>query len=138
MSAVKGLLGILFHTLRQDSIAGWSKVQETSLDMAKITKVEYSPRLFRIWNREYPYTLRITYSEPQTELVPAPVITLHGYIGGTIHHAVKWSSTISRRYKSERHCLDEINEIKRKQGLLDSYIKHLRKDIVTFDAKQDI
>lgn len=128
MISPRGLAGILFHILRHDSVPGWSKMQITSLDVAKIIKVDYSPRFFRIWNREYPYTLHITYAEPRKELAIAPTFTTNN-VGATLYNDLELTSIISRRYKSEQHCKEEINEIFRKQGLLDKYIQRLRDKI---------
>lgn len=124
----RGLIGVLFHALRHDSMAGWSKVQSTSLDVAKIIKVDYHPRMFRLWNRNHPYTLRITYAEPHENVGVAPVISNHG--GVAIYNDVELTSLITRRYKTEQHCQEEISEILRKQGLLDTYTQRLRDKIM--------
>lgn len=123
MSGIRGLQGVLFHILRQDSVPGWSRVQGTTLDVAKVAHVEYSSRLFRIWNRKHPYTLHITYAEPRQELSVAP--TFGASAGATLYNNVELTSFISRRYKCEQDCKEEISEILRKQALLDNYIQRL-------------
>lgn len=128
MMAVRGLTGVLFHTLRHDSVPGWSTVQGASLDVAKIIKVDYFPRKFCLWQRQHPYTLHITYAEPQQRLGVAPTVGSNGG-GAAFYNEIEVNSIISRRYKSEQHCQEEIGEIFRKQGLLDTYIQRLRDKI---------
>ena len=79
-----------FHLFSKNSVAGWT-VGMNTINVMKVTNTDYFKRSFRIFDRDYPYTLVINYCMSE------------GFID-RIH-------CITRRYKTVEECEKEIIEI---------------------------
>ena len=119
---MSGISGLLFHNL--SGINGWSRMSLQCVDVAKITDVFYRRRLFKLFDREYDYSLYIKYNEPIDEFK---------YVAGkhpSFVVATKTEHFISKRYKTEKDVLDEIKEIKKLQSNLNQYAETIRNKII--------
>jgi hypothetical protein len=103
---------ILKHTLR--GIKGWSDLNIRKIDVMKVVDITHRKRLFCIFNQGHPWSLTIEYDEPVEILVPIFMA------GNLIGYMPSEESTqyITKRYRTERDVLTEINEIKRKQAAM--------------------
>ena len=116
--------GVFFYTLK--GINGLSSLSISRIDIAKVMSLAYRKRLFCIFDREYPFTLQITYNEPKTVTTASPVFGKHN--GGVVlHRHTEQEQLITKRYMSEKDVVAEINEITKRQQLLETKIKELFK-----------
>ena len=104
---------IKFHTL--GGIRGWSSFQPSVVDVAKISQIYYSKRLFKIFNPEYKYSLEIIYKERYEKGKISPTITTRG-IGVTFVSETHYEKLITRRFKTEEDIFSELSKIKNLQG----------------------
>lgn len=104
-----------FHTLK--GINGFSNYNLQTLDIAEIRNISYNKRSFCLFDKKFPFTLRISYS-----------IT---------HFPQEFNSTITKRYCSEKECQDEMDEIYEKQKKLER-IKKLSKLIRDMSLKKNL
>jgi hypothetical protein len=108
--------GILHHTLK--GIRGWSLLETTNIDVAKVSEICCGKRLFMLFDRNYPYVLRIQYEEPARYFTTTPVIGGRGFAisTDTVTHQI-----ITKRYMTERDAKQEMDEILAKQAVLKTY-----------------
>jgi hypothetical protein len=53
------LTGVVYHSLKGSP--GWSKLDLSSIDVARVLAIDYKKRAFKIFDRDKPYTLNINY-----------------------------------------------------------------------------
>ncbi len=85
--------------------------------------MSYYKRLFRLFDKGYPFSLRIKYFNPHESFSSSPVVTTGSNVGVSVHDSIELYSLITRRYKTEKDCIDEIKAIELKTAKLDAYIK---------------
>ena len=95
-------LGKFRHTLSKNCINGYSMLNYEDLDLTKIIDITFRKRLFCFFNKDYPYVLKIEYDLP---------IFIEPYL------------IITKRYKTEKECIDEIQEINIKKFKINNYVK---------------
>ena len=113
---------IIFHSLK--GIPGWSTCTHVKIDINKIISINYTKRMFKIFNREHDYTLNIEYDEINTYTTIIPVIGGNG--GFTINNETEKERTITKRYKTLKDVTREIKEIEIKQEALKKYSEKIR------------
>lgn len=120
------LKGMLFYALR--GINGWSSCSHTSIDVAKVLKISCNERLFRIFDRDYKYTLSIEYDEIKSDTGISPVFGGNG--GFVIDNNVTLKQTITKRYKTLKEANIDINEIKKRQNILKDHQNTMVKNML--------
>jgi hypothetical protein len=118
--------GMLFYALR--GVNGWSSCSRTSIDVAKVLKISCNERLFRIFDRDYKYTLSIKYDEIKSETGLSPVFGGNG--GFVVDKDVTLEQTITKRYKTIKEANIDINEIKKRQNILKDQQNMIRKKML--------
>ena len=98
-STITMLRGKFFYTL--NGAEGWSRFQKTTIDVFKVQEMEIRQRSFMIFQRDHPYTLRITYDESTVE----PTITLRG------QNETQVGQIMTKRYKSKADARRDFEEI---------------------------
>lgn len=88
--------GIFFKTLKGSN--GWSSLKLNKLDVTLIKDVHYHKRLFRIFDRNKPYTLTIKYTLSIHSQNPRDTI-------------MQFDHVITKRYETEEGVHDEILDI---------------------------
>ena len=88
----------IFHIL--SGIDGWSFLFIRIIDVNKVLNIKYNKRLFCFLEKDYTYTLKITYDEP--------------FNIGPIFLP---SSKLTKRYKTEMECQNEIFLIESKKRI---------------------
>lgn len=123
---------ILTHTLK--GIRGWSMNTDNLIDISKVINVVYSKRKFKIFDREYDYTLNIEYKEFNSNIIFVPIIS-SGTYGIAPSQYVENSKTITKRYKTLQDVESEYNEILIKQKKLNKFMKEQENKInnIEFD-----
>ena len=114
--------GIVFHNLT--GIAGWSSLSHSKIDVAKVIEITYSKRSYCIFNRQYKYTIQITYDEPTQYL---------SYVmgGKGVYYKTDLTQVITKRYKTELDCKIEIDTILNLQKKIDLYMTKMNQDVST-------
>jgi hypothetical protein len=120
------LKGILSYHLQ--GIEGWGDRLEI-IDVANVKSMVKRSRLFMIFNREYPYTMRIEYENLHTDLVFSPVVGGNNNNGYVTHTRIKPTVNITRRYKTEDDMNSDYNNIIEKQKDLKKYVEKIKNDI---------
>jgi hypothetical protein len=115
--------GILKYELKGKY--GWSSYQPNTVDIADIISVTPSTRLFCLFDRDYPYSLNIECFNITTDITMGPAITSKG-IGLAFVPHTKFSSIVTRRFKTMDEMLIEIDKIRDYQQLLDEYAINIR------------
>jgi len=115
----------VFHKFNAESVSGWSLVTRRVMDVSTVEQVSYIKRIFLIFDKDYPYTLKITCSDPNYKIYTSLLVfmaALHTIppIWAIVITAMTITPyyTITNRYKTEQDCLDEMNEIHKKQNQL--------------------
>ena len=83
-------------------INGWSYWKLNCVDVSGIANVQYKKRLFKLFDRQYDYTVRIEYYKSC------------GFFKKIVH--------TTKRYKSEEEIIGEINEIANKKKIAEYVI----------------
>ena len=109
----------MYHTLK--GVNGWSALDISKIDIAKIIKISYHKRSFCIFDADHPYTLRIEYHNPRESLKIVPVYGPKGHYSSTIIPIVELTSDITKRYKTEEDVKSEIGEINIQLRKLEEY-----------------
>ena len=113
----------LFHMLGHH-VKGMSYFYVNPLDVRKVLDMKVSTRLFCLFDRQYPYTLKIKYSNPRETVGINPVI---GGGGVVLSGEYSESDVMTVRYQSEEEAFNDLNEIHAKKQFLaneDSLIQH--------------
>lgn len=118
--------GILFHEL--GGVFGWGEPLRR-IDVARIKEMDYHRRLFRISQRDLPWTLEINYYHPHETMKMAPTLTSRGG-GFTFHSSINLYTTITTRYPSEKKLLEEKKTIEYLIAKLDNYGHNKRIEIL--------
>ena len=118
--------GILFHRLKGSK--GWSDLSLSRIDIARVVTCNYDKRLFKLFNRDKPYTLEIKYYLPETSISVAPVFSGRG--GVAVYNETTLIQTITKRYESEDQVKNEISTINKKLEALDDYNEKLREKLL--------
>lgn len=113
---------------------GWGS-QLRDLDVMKIGSIIYHKRLFKLTQRDLPYTLAIEYDEPHEVISIGP--TFSGSGGATLYNKTELTQTITFRLPSEKYCIDEINTIYGKQNGVEKMILNLVNDYYEKDHRTD-
>ncbi len=107
--------GLLHYELK--GISGWSASNLQVIDVSNVINVIKRKRMFMIFNREYPYTLGITYEDQYANLFVSPIV---GGRGMSLSNFTLSTQFISKRYKTEKEMdIDYNNIMKYKQELKD-------------------
>ncbi len=118
--------GILHYELK--GISGWSECRLTKIDVSIVVKMYPRPRLFMIFNRQYPYTMGIEYELPKTVMTVSPVIGGNG--GCSIGYHTIMTQHITRRYKSEAEMYYDYQNIIDMQNKLKEYSQKKSEEII--------
>jgi hypothetical protein len=92
---------IISHVFK--GISGWSYWKLNCVDVSKVESVMYKKRLFKLFDRQYDYTLSI-----------------HYYLQDAFRS--KTLVEITKRYKTEKEIIDEIYEITNKKKITEYVI----------------
>lgn len=116
--------GVVFYTLT--GAKGWSSYFRQTLDIARVTNLQYHKRLFKVFDRDCDYTLQIDYRMPTEETTLAPTFT-HGRGGGSFGFAVvdtvKLQHLITSRYRTKEEVQEEVQRIRTKQHKFEEFQK---------------
>jgi len=110
--------GILYHTLRGKP--GWSWLHENPIDIGRVNGVVWRKRLFRVFDRDHPYTIEITYKKKGEEPVMLVGWTGSGCAVVPSHKTVN-EQTITCRYKSAQDVITEVEDINKSVRILKAY-----------------
>jgi len=122
------LRGVVFHTLK--GIDGYSSLNYSKIDVAKVVDITWRKRLFCIHDREQKFMVEIKYEELNIPFTLTPVIVATPPLGFTIPLSQQSEiQTITKRYSSQEECLTLIKEIKTKQKQLQIYTRKLEETI---------
>ncbi len=110
------------HEFMPTSVKGWSRFSPKVINAGQVISSSISKRMFCLLDRDYPFTLSITYYHPQHQLLPGSAITsiIPVFVWGT-----KSIHTITRRYRTLGECLAEQEGIVNKQDALQGYYQKL-------------
>jgi len=120
------LAGVLFHTLKGSP--GWSDLAIKNIDIARVISVSHNKRLFKIFDRDKPYTLDIEYYLPSVRSGVAPSFGRHVSI--TVYSEPVVEHNITKRYETKELVLKEIKDINNKIKKLDDYTNKISSDIM--------
>ncbi len=121
----------LFHQLSHH-VKGWSSFYLNPIDIRKIVSVKWHPRLFCVFNRDYPYTLSIKYYNPRSVVTSGPVLTTGGHVGASLTEKYEEHSYMTIRYKTEGAVHQEINEINKLQNIIKNFDEEQNKKLLYF------
>lgn len=122
----------LKHILRNCK-PGWSHLNLSELDVRKVMSIDYHKRLFCLFDRDHPYTLRIEYYNPRSTFGFAPVL---GGRGGFVPtNDYEESSMITKRYMTAKDAIADIIEIERLQTIIAQYDAIKDKEMKVFAEK---
>lgn len=102
----------IFHVLK--GIPSWSILNINKIDVTKVKDIYYTSRIIKIFDKEYNYTLTIEYKESKKVLRSYPLMVPGGAIP-MFRTDTKKTQFITKRYKTEIECKNEIEEIRSKQ-----------------------
>lgn len=117
--------GIVFHTLSRPFIQGWSAKALTTFDVARVMTIRVRPRLWCLFNQEYPICLAVKYHLPENDWNLG--ITSHGHVAFV--HGATSEHTVTNRFKTVEDAEYEKNEIFRLQGRLQEWQTEQEKKI---------
>jgi len=109
--------GVLFHTLK--GTPGWSRLSIKNIDIARVLSISHSKRLFKIFDRDKPYTLEIKYYLPSVQTGVAPSFGRN--VSFTVYSEPILEHNITKRYETEQTVLKEVEDINNKIKKLDDY-----------------
>lgn len=124
--------GVLFHTLKGKN--GWSHLSLSKIDVARVVNVRWTERLWKIFDKDCPYTLNIEYYLPQTKTSIAPTFG-SGRTGYTVYNETVLNHSITKRYKTKEDVEREIAELERKMKKLDRYQQQISVEISKFSPE---
>lgn len=109
---------------------GWSFKKGNNLDVSRIGNINYHRRLFRIFDKDCPYTLTIDYHHIEDNYRNFSSVDTDGKVTfGSTHQS---PNKVTARYKSEDDVLDEIASIDhekfRLKNMKEKFIKLLEPD----------
>lgn len=113
----------LCHILK--GVNGWSSCNLQKIDVSFVNEISYRKRLFSFLQKEYPYSLTIEYNIPREYITVSPIFGGKG--GFTINKQVDLTQLITKRYKTENQCMEEISKIKQKQEQIKKFNEYLFK-----------
>lgn len=97
------------YYLMKNCVKGLSALQVNPIDVTKVISINHSKRLFRIFDRDYKYTMEIMYSNPRVTL------------GITVVPIYQDTSFITLRYKTIEHIDEDIREIYKLKSIVEEY-----------------
>lgn len=112
----RGIPGVVFHYLAGKN--GWSTCRARCLDVSLIKNIDHRKRLFRILDRDCPYSLEVIYALPKVIESSGLVLTAEMDLGVGLNESVQLEQSITVRLHSKKACLDEISIISQKQESL--------------------
>jgi len=120
------LAGVLFHNLKGSP--GWSDLAIKNIDIARVLSVSHSKRLFKIFDRDKPYTLEIKYYLPGSQTGIAPSFGRGTSV--TVYNEPITEQIITKRYETRQMVLKEIQDINNKIEKLNDYTNKISSDIM--------
>ena len=128
---MKRPFGFIFQTLKGSE--GLSKCPISRLDVSRIQKIQYRKRLFRIFDRDKPFTLQVEYFSPHNvrKINPTIMFLGSGGIGASLGSEVENTEIITKRYSTEKDVKKEISQYKKNIRLLDTIVDDMRKAALT-------
>jgi hypothetical protein len=127
----------LFHQLKHH-VKGWSSFYVNPIDVRKVISISWHPRLFCIFNQDYPYTLKIKYYDPRNVTIANPVFTSGGHTGIALTNIYEEHSYMEIRYKTENEVHQEINEINNLQNIIKNFDQEQNKNLINFANRYQI
>jgi len=125
----------IFHTLK--GIDGYSTCKLNNIDVARVKSINYRERSFKIFEKDHPFVLMIDYSLKKIENSVSPVITTGVHFGFTPTQNITEIQSITKRYKTEKDCKQEISEIISKQKALALLQNKMHEDVNKIIAGRD-
>ena len=116
----KKMRGLIFHEIK--AAFGWGS-EINKLDVSCINYYHTHYRLFKIMQRDLPYTLTINYHQPEEHVVINPVIGGNGF---SINKYTSLNKTITFRYPTEELVEAEVNVIESKRQVLEQIRRELK------------
>lgn len=113
----------IYHTLK--GINGNSELKLSIIDVSRVTNVSFHKRLFSFFDKNYPFTITINYKTRSEHTTLSPVLTTGPAIGIGLTKQIQEFQIITKRYKTEKECEDEINEINNKRNKLLKIVNHI-------------
>ena len=123
MNRLYGLQYLTFSKLDQKSVKGWSRYDPDTIDIGRVQSVKYRERALCLLDREYPFSLEITYYEPRDGVR----VGLSTALNMVFLWGSKSTHIITRRFKTALECHKVIEEIKNGQNKLDWQADKFRK-----------
>ena len=114
---------MFMRTLR--GIPGMSSKFLQTVDVAKVGQMTYNRRLFRIFDREYPYTFRLNYRDITTDTSIAPAF-VGARVGFTVVDKTYLDYDMTYRYKTEADILVDMKEIQTCQTVIKNILEKNR------------
>lgn len=128
----KYIANVLFHRLK--GAKGWSMYSpENTLDVANIVNIHVNKRLFSIFDRDKPYTLWISYYNPEEEISPMFGIGINGYPTVGVYSKTKLYHDITARYSTKEEAENDMKDIMAKQEKLEKIQEQLRNSVTYGD-----
>ena len=124
---------ILFHTLQ--GISGWSGLNLKKIDIGKIISISCRKRWFKIFYKEYDYTLTIKYNKPVQYFVTQRLIGGSSGSGQILNTKTSFEQTITKRYKTKEDIDTEMKIILNKQKKLEKILHLHRKELLNKHKK---
>ena len=118
--------GIIYYNLR--GVDGWSKCQLSKLDISKIIHIATRPRIFMIFQKDYPYTMIIEYKLPITKTKVSTIIDKNNRI--VINTFTESTQVITKRYKTEEDMELDCKNIMDMKRDLEIYSEQLGQEII--------
>jgi hypothetical protein len=98
----------IYHQLGR-CVNGWTESQISKLDVTKVLDIKYTKRLYPVFNKDYPFILKIEYDKPIVSFL-----------------SLSFTHHISKFYKTEEECKFDINEILKKKKKIYSSLHKLK------------
>jgi len=113
--------GFIYHTIKAQF--GWGH-QLRKLDVMRVANINYRKRWFRLFQRDLPYTLHITYDDPHDTTDIAPVFG--GRLGFAVVDSMDRYRYITFRLPTFTDCEHEVLKISNRQD----QVKKIREKIL--------
>lgn len=126
-----------FHRLSQASVFGWGAGKKETIDVFAVVHLQVTKRLFRIMQRDFPYTLKIaTAFEHPIEIIE--IIPIYAWLRGRsglgfmIQKGRKFEECTTRRYRTAQEAEADARRIVEKR---ERVVHKLRSLLDVEDAK---
>ena len=114
---------VLFHQLSGNYVRGWSNFFTHELDVARVVHITAERRSFMIFDRKYPFTMRIEYKQKTVENEIGIGIAVGSHPQPVLmpKQEIRETQYISVRYNTLKEINREIYEINKKKERLQIY-----------------